>query len=48
MDAYSFAEFRDAFDRVLRNRGYDNYPDNPDLYEELLDELVDVVRNHSL
>ncbi len=48
MDIYSFAEFRDAFDKILRDRGYDNHAADEDIYEELLDDLVDVVRKHSL
>ena len=31
---------RDTAGRVLRSRGYDNYPEDGDLWEEMLDELA--------
>jgi hypothetical protein len=48
MDIYTYPQFRDAFDKILRDRGYDDWAADDALYQELLDELVDVIRKHSL
>lgn len=45
---FSFADFREAFETVLRNRGYDDWAADEEIFDELLDELVDVIRKHSL
>ena len=36
---------RDDMARILRDRGYDNYPDSSELFEELLDDLEEAVSN---
>lgn len=41
-------ELREKLDAVLSGRGYDNWPAEEELYEEMLDELVDVVKTFNL
>jgi hypothetical protein len=38
---------REAFDDILRNRGYDNHAADEEIFDELLDELVEVVKLQS-
>lgn len=36
-------DLREVFDDILTNRGYDNHAADDDIYQELLDELVEAV-----
>lgn len=45
---FPFTDFREAFESILRDRGYDDWAADEDIFEELLDDLVDVIRKHSL
>jgi hypothetical protein len=45
---FSFAQMREAFESILRDRGYDDWAADEDIFDELLDDLVDVIRKHSL
>lgn len=39
-------DFRGTIENVLRNRGYDNYPADEELFEEVLDELNKEIRKN--